>query len=220
MMKFIFLQDSVNQYHASVTHIPDEDIIATMEAEESEEKRNCCYGAPVAVKSVLFKMFDLKLCTSPTFLLLSLSGVLALFSLFIPFNFLPTFINDKKVLLGLTDEEVGQTTTFTMSLIGICNTVGRVVCGWVSDKPEVDAILVNIIALIAGGVATCLIPFINSVFLLYAYALTFGFSIAVFASLRYAYMLISNYMSTFICKFYIRILLDGPTPFFYTLFSR
>uniref|UniRef100_A0A2P2HYH7 Monocarboxylate transporter 14-like n=1 Tax=Hirondellea gigas TaxID=1518452 RepID=A0A2P2HYH7_9CRUS len=172
--------ESVDQYHMSVTNIP---VGAIMEEDEYEEgKRSCCN--PVAAKSVLSKMFDVSLCTSPTFIVLSLAGFLSLLSLFVPFNFLPIFVTSRQEALGLSDDEVEPTIAFLMSLIGICNTIGRVVCGWISDHPKVDAILVNNVGLFVGGVATCLLPFINNVSLLYGYAIVFGVSVAIFASLR------------------------------------
>lgn len=176
------MQESVEQYHASVTQIPHD--VIEEESSDPDKKGGCCGSCPTASKAVLSKMFDLGLCTSPTFIVLSFAGFLSLLSLFVPFTFLPSFINSESKRLGLTEDEANQTTTFLMALIGICNTIGRVVCGWVSDHPKVDAIMVNNIALFIGGVATCLIPFIGSVSILYAYGVVFGFSIAVFASLR------------------------------------
>ena len=139
---------------------------------------------PAASRAVLTKMFDFGLCTSPTFLILSFAGFLSLLSLFVPFNFLPSFIDKEREALGLTEEEATKTKAYLMAVIGICNTIGRVICGWVSDHPRVDAIKVNNIGCLIGGVATCLIPQIGSVAMLYAYGVVFGFSVAVFASLR------------------------------------
>lgn len=31
-------------------------------------------------------------------------------------------------------------TSFLMSLIGICNTVGRIIAGWISDHPKVSSV--------------------------------------------------------------------------------
>lgn len=176
--------ESVEQYHASVTHIPREVIHEIVEEMEGEDEGGCCKACPTAAKAVLTKMFDFSLCTSPTFLVVAFAGFLSLLSLFVPFTFLPSFISSQKEILGLSDVEADQTKAFLMSLIGICNTIGRVVCGWVSDHPRVDAILVNNVGLLVGGVATCCIPFISNVSLLYLYGVMFGFSIAIFASLR------------------------------------
>ena len=124
------------------------------------------------------------MCTSPTFLLLSFAGFLTTLCLFVPFNFLHSFIDKEREEFGLTEEEAATTKAYLMAVIGICNTIGRVICGWMSDYPKVDAVMVNNIGCFIGGVATCLVPHIGSVPVLYVYGVVFGFSFAVFASLR------------------------------------
>ncbi|KAA0203882.1 hypothetical protein HAZT_HAZT009622 [Hyalella azteca] len=172
----------MGEYRASVTHMPD---AALDEEHAAEETGGCCKRCPTASKAFLAKTFDFSLCTSPTFQVLASSGFLSLMSLFIPYAFLPAFINQRWEEFGFKDEEEAeQSSTFLMSLIGICNTIGRVICGWVADRPKVDAILVNNLALIIGGAVTILLPFITNVSLLYGYGIVFGLSVAVFASLR------------------------------------
>ncbi|KAF2356064.1 Major facilitator superfamily [Trinorchestia longiramus] len=171
--------ESMGHYRASVTHMPAAD------EELTEETTPCCKRCPTATKAFLIKTFDFSLCTSPTFLVLSFSGFLSLLSLFVPFNFLPTFLTEMQDEFGFKDaDDAEQCKAFLMSLIGICNTIGRVLCGYISDRPKVDAIMVNNLALIVGGIATIFLPFIRNVSILYAYGIVFGLSVAVFASLR------------------------------------
>ncbi|CAG2163567.1 unnamed protein product [Oppiella nova] len=121
--------------------------------------------------------FDLTLLSSPSFLLLSLSGFLCLTGFFIPFM----YIADRAKLLGYTPEK----SAFLLSMIGITNTIGRVFCGWVSDRPQVNALLINNVALTIGGSATILSPIVCNTYLtLIIYSAIFGFSIACFAALR------------------------------------
>ncbi|CAG2101592.1 unnamed protein product [Medioppia subpectinata] len=91
----------------------------------------------------LKETFDLRLLSSPSFLLLSLSGFLCLTGFFIPFM----YIADRAKLLGYTPEK----SAFLLSVIGITNTIGRVFCGWVSDRPKVNALLINNVALTIGA---------------------------------------------------------------------
>jgi hypothetical protein len=54
-------------------------------------------------------------------------------------------------------EESGMDTSqsvWLVSIIGITNTIGRVVCGVVSSLPNVDALFINNTALTIGGIAT------------------------------------------------------------------
>lgn len=65
-----------------------------------------------------------------------------------------------------------------LSAIGITNTVGRVICGWLTDRPEISALVINNIALIIGGIFTIILPiYFNTYPLLILYGIVFGFSI-------------------------------------------
>ena len=61
-----------------------------------------------------------------------------------------------------------------LSIIGIANTIARVLCGWISDQPWADCLIINNVALIMGGVATILCPFCFNYGLLATYSAVFG----------------------------------------------
>ncbi|KAL8616130.1 hypothetical protein ACOMHN_066617 [Nucella lapillus] len=71
-----------------------------------------------------------------------------------------------------------------ISIIGMANTVGRVLAGYVSDQPWADCLLINNGALVTGGVTTCCVPFFRKYALFAGYSYLFGTCIAVFVSLR------------------------------------
>ena len=72
-----------------------------------------------------------------------------------------------------------------VSMTGITNTLGRVLCGWISSYESVDPFLVNNVSLTFGGLYTVILPLLPySVFSYYLYASFFGLSMACFASLR------------------------------------
>ncbi|XP_015179843.1 PREDICTED: monocarboxylate transporter 10-like [Polistes dominula] len=73
---------------------------------------------------------------------------------------------------------------FLVSVIGIGNTVGRVVCGLASSIPGVDALIVNNIFISLGGLLTMLSGLSLTEGYQFFYAACFGLSISVFASLR------------------------------------
>lgn len=64
-----------------------------------------------------------------------------------------------------------------VSLIGITNTIGRVLCGWLSDHPKIDALVVNNVALTIGGLATVLSTLSENYYALVVYSCVFGFAI-------------------------------------------
>ncbi|XP_033738609.1 monocarboxylate transporter 9-like [Pecten maximus] len=74
--------------------------------------------------------------------------------------------------------------TFLISLIGISNTVTRVLVGYVTDKPWANTLIIINSAQLIGGVFTCFVPFYTSFVALAIYAVLFGAVIAVFACLR------------------------------------
>ncbi|KAK3880530.1 hypothetical protein Pcinc_014978, partial [Petrolisthes cinctipes] len=162
--------ESVEQYHQSVTNLPLKEIA---EEEEGSGKCRCC---PAAVTSILARMFDFTILKSPTFIVLALAGFMSLMALFVPYMFLPGYAAD----VGIDKSSVAT----LVSTIGITNTIGRIACGWISDHPKVDALYVNNISLMVGGVATMLLPFITDQSLLLTYSVAFGASVAAFASLR------------------------------------
>ena len=70
-----------------------------------------------------------------------------------------------------------STATFLLSVIGIANTVGRILVGWVSDQPWADSLIIHNVALIIGGIATAIVPYLPNYVLLCVYCALFGFSI-------------------------------------------
>ncbi|XP_023213095.1 uncharacterized protein LOC111615885, partial [Centruroides sculpturatus] len=153
-------QPDMKHYHASVTKIPKE-----VESSNNE----LWYHCSSAMTDTFRQMLDLSLLTSPTFILLAVSGFLTLAGFFVPF----IYIIDRAVLIGISDEDA----TILLSTIGITNTVGRVFSGWMSDRPHINALFINNCALVLGGVATAISPFINNYYLLILYCAIFGFSI-------------------------------------------
>lgn len=66
---------------------------------------------------------------------------------------------------------------FLVSVIGIGNTIGRIVCGLASSLPGVDALVVNNVFISAGGLLTILSGFSLTQGYQFFYAATFGLSI-------------------------------------------
>lgn len=70
-----------------------------------------------------------------------------------------------------------STAMFLVSVIGIANTIGRVVCGLVSSFPGVDALLINNIFISIGGIATMCSGISQTKEYQFFYAASFGLSI-------------------------------------------
>lgn len=125
---------------------------------------------------VLRDMFEFNLLRNPLFFLLVVASVLTLLAFFIPFFYLTM----KSEEIGMGEDE----SVFLLSVIGITNTIGRVISGWIADRPWSNVLHLNNGALIIAGAATIYCAFCESYALLCIYAAGFGFCIAVFVSLR------------------------------------
>ncbi|XP_043278418.1 uncharacterized protein [Venturia canescens] len=156
-------------YHMSVTRLP-----TTNDVEEEES--GSCYICPESVRRILTTMLDLSLLKSPSFLILAISGGLTMMGFYTPLVYLP----DRAQLSGIDT----STAMFLVSVIGIGNTIGRVVCGIVSSFPGVDALLINNVFISICGIATICSGLSPTKEYQFFYAASFGLSISVFASLR------------------------------------
>ncbi|KAF7997492.1 hypothetical protein HCN44_006063 [Aphidius gifuensis] len=156
-------------YHMSVTRLPTAHDV-------EEEKSGNCYICPESVTRILTTMLDLSLLKSPSFLILAISGGLTMLGFYTPFMYLPGRAKDMGV-----DDSYG---TLMVSVIGIANTIGRIVCGLASSIPRVDTLIVNNIFITVGGLVTMLSCISMTVGYQFSYAAIFGLSISVFAALR------------------------------------
>ena len=68
-------------------------------------------------------------------------------------------------------------------LLGVSNTIGRVLAGWLSDFSWVDSLIVTNLAIFLSGVSVFVLPFCNSYGLFVFVALMFGFFVAAYISL-------------------------------------
>ncbi|ESN94057.1 hypothetical protein HELRODRAFT_193822 [Helobdella robusta] len=135
-------------------------------------------GGPCApLLDVLRKMFDFTLLASPTFIAIALSGVFGFMGFYSPFVYLTDYAQ-------ISVSEHPERANWLISTIGLSNTVSRILAGWLADRPWADSTLIHNMALILAGLATCSLTFFSNMVAFYAYAITFGFSIAAFIALR------------------------------------
>merc|ERR1712071_513158 len=120
------------------------------EAQESDkliqEKRSWCTCVPDSVKNLL----DFSLMKDPVFLLLGLGNVFGMLGFYVPY----IYIIDAAKIKGISDTDA----PFLISIIGIINTVGRLVVGWLSDFPFVDSLFVTNVCILVSGAAVFAVP--------------------------------------------------------------
>lgn len=155
----------------SVTHIPTQNDI-------EEEKKSSCKLCPEAVRRTLATMLDMSLLRSPSFLLLALSGGFTMMGFYVPFMYL----TDRALMNGMDESSA----MWLVSAIGVCNTIGRVVCGLMSSFPKVNTLWVNNIAITVGGLVTIMSGISDSAEYQFLYCCLFGLSICeYFFCLKY-----------------------------------
>ncbi|KAH7732080.1 Protein M03B6.2 [Aphelenchoides avenae] len=129
-----------------------------------------------SVLAPLRTMLDTALLKSPSFLILAVSGFLTLSCFFVPFMFIGALARQSGV-----DE---SQTKYLVMILGMVNLLARVFCGLISDHPKVDPLVLSNWAVIAGGLATMLAPFLTSFWMYALYCVPFALGVGCFAALR------------------------------------
>uniref|UniRef100_A0AC34GQ21 Major facilitator superfamily (MFS) profile domain-containing protein n=1 Tax=Panagrolaimus sp. ES5 TaxID=591445 RepID=A0AC34GQ21_9BILA len=126
--------------------------------------------------SALRLLFDFDLLYSPTFHVLAISGFLTLTCFFVPFMFLGQSAIEKGVEPGLTK--------YLVFTLGAVNVFARIICGYISDHPNVDPLWVTNISLIIAGLVTIGVPYVDQFWHYIIYCIFFAVGVACFAALR------------------------------------
>jgi len=148
------------------------EIVADGEAAEVAEK------APNCLKTVLESSCSPRLLRNLPFMLLCLSNLFATQGLYIPYSFIPILAKERlciasvntTLLEGSASGEEGEdpcaeaavAAAFLISIVGICNTLCRILSGYVTDLPGVNSLVVTTLALGLGGIAPLAMPFCYS----------------------------------------------------------
>jgi hypothetical protein len=83
--------------------------------------------------------------------------------------------------------------SYLLSIIGITNTIGRVVCGYVADFPNVNALLMNNICLVVSTVAVASTPFCSSYAAYIVMSIFFGIAICKYSHMCIIYLSCHSY---------------------------
>jgi len=150
---------------------------------KSEDKRMSVVGGGQGdqgekggMLDVLKEMMNFKLLADPLFLLIGISNVFGMIGFYTPFVYLPNMASQFD---NISPDEAAV----LISVIGVSNTVGRVLSGWLSDFPWVNSLVVTNIAIILSAVSVFLFPFCTSYGAFVTMALLFGFFVAAYISL-------------------------------------
>ncbi|CAL8110742.1 unnamed protein product [Orchesella dallaii] len=155
------------EWTAAVTRPPENEVMPAVEGED--KPKTTCLGESF---EIVKKMLDFSLLLSPTFIIFCISGMFSMLGLFVPF----VFLMDQAYAVLKDDIPDKKSLTLLISLIGAANTVGRILAGWVADRPFINALMLNNGAVTIMGLSTILVPHLSSFGQFIGYSCTFGIS--------------------------------------------
>lgn len=166
-------QPSMHSYITSITSIPGDLGIVDVRTETCLHRVCSCLPKPVV--DVLSEMMDVSLLTNPGFMCICLGNIFAMIGFYVPY----VYIVDRALLTGIDMTQA----SFLLSVIGITNTIGRVLSGIIADLRNVSSLMLNNVCMLIAGIAIFLTPFCSSYALLIVAASVFGLMTAGYISL-------------------------------------
>ncbi|XP_046677004.1 monocarboxylate transporter 12 [Homalodisca vitripennis] len=134
-----------------------------------------CFPCHQETRDTLNEMLDLSLLKDPIFIIFSLSNFFTSIGFYVPY----TFIVAMAEVQGLSKPDQ----SFLLAVIGVANTVGRIVLGYLSDKTWVNRLYVYNVCLTICGISTILSALCYDFLTFCIYAATFGFMIGAYVGL-------------------------------------
>ncbi|QQP49508.1 Monocarboxylate transporter 12like, partial [Caligus rogercresseyi] len=129
-------------------------------------------------KAVFQEMLDFSHFKNPLFALICASNAFAFLSMYIPYIYLPNMITSQ----GNGEISAGEASSI-VSAIGVSNTAGRILLGFMTDFPWVNSLLISNVSLLMSGISILAFPFCRSYMEFLITSLSLGFSLSGFLSL-------------------------------------
>lgn len=162
-------QPNIDSYVTSITSIPGVSEVPKTSVWDH------CTCLPKSVVDTLKEMLDFSLLLDLNFALLCLGNLFAMSGFYVPF----TFLVDRAQRLGVPGTEAA----FLLSVIGIANTIGRILAGLLADMKNVDALVINNVALIISSISLFLQPLCTTYELLIVFSVVYGLCVSAYISL-------------------------------------
>ncbi|KFD71499.1 hypothetical protein M514_06367 [Trichuris suis] len=156
-------------------HSDVDEFVEQLIAEGQPTKSRRCPCLPRSFSKVLLNMVNYRLLSHPSMLILCVANIVGMLGFYVPFVYLTAYAES----LGSTKEQ----SSLLLSVIGITNTIGRVLFGWISDQRWVTALTINNVSLLFCGALTSLCMVFGTYTLLMTYSVLFGLFIAPYISL-------------------------------------
>jgi len=160
------------RYRRSMMDCKEEDLSPSTEEPQSNI---CCIKADSKQAKILHKMLDFSLFKDPIFMMYATSNFLTSIGFNVPY----VFTVDRAELWGMD----GKDAAFLLSVIGISNTVARLILGWLSDRTWVNRLYLYNFCLVICGVSMALSPFCTTYTTQAIYCALFGITSGAYVGL-------------------------------------
>ncbi|KAH8373871.1 hypothetical protein KR200_010865 [Drosophila serrata] len=145
-------------------------------SQSMEETKCCgCITCSKETRDTFAEMMNFSLLKDVIFVIFSVSNFCTSIGFNVPYLYVAAYAET----LNITKSEA----SYLIATIGVANTVGRIVLGYISDKPWVNRLLVYNLCLTACGVATVMVPLCHDYRSLTLYCTAFGFTIGAYVGL-------------------------------------
>lgn len=176
----IFYQRSLQNIRLTDTEMRKESPFGSkrhyVEDSEREDKMICgCIPWEAQTKKFLKNMLDVSLFKDPLFLLFLLSNFLTSIGFNIPY----VFIVPHAKQIGVTEDWAA----YLLSVIGIANTIGRIILGYLSDRTWVNRLYIYIVCLVFCGFGVCGVVLYTDYNYLASMMALYGFCIGAYVGL-------------------------------------
>ncbi|XP_001950241.2 uncharacterized protein LOC100161575 [Acyrthosiphon pisum] len=132
----------------------------------------CCSAD---AKSTIKTLLDFSLLKDPVFILYTISNFLTSIGFNIPYLYLVP----QAGMIGIASKH----SSYLLALLGIANTLGRIILGFISDKPWINRLMVYNLCLTVCGIATMLSTYCTDILSLSLYTIVFGSTIGAYVGL-------------------------------------
>ncbi|KAH8398001.1 hypothetical protein KR222_009387 [Zaprionus bogoriensis] len=144
---------------------------------ESQELTKCCgcVSCSKETRDTFAEMMNFSLLKDVIFVIFSVSN----FCTSIGFNMPYLYVAAQAETLDISKSQA----SYLIATIGVANTIGRIILGYISDKPWVNRLLIYNVCLTACGIATAMVPLCQDYASLLVYCSVFGFTIGAYVGL-------------------------------------
>lgn len=144
-------QKSLAKYRSSIVSLPKATQQAVAKAEAKQAGCACCCCLPPETQNMLAGLMDFSLMKDPVFLFIGVSNIFGMLGFYVPF----VYIIDAATTKGIEESSA----SLLLSIIGIVNTAGRLISGYISDFDSVDSLFVTNVCIAVSGAAVFCVPF-------------------------------------------------------------